>query len=223
MAQGKLAPVRKGNKDEGLWLLSFADLSCILIAFFVLLLSYSKIDTDKMKQVEDSTKPKEKKQEQSKTPVESLEAVSKKLEDKVKELKLNDKMKVLYDADGVTLELTENLLFPTGSATAKSAFLDSLQPVLKLVGSTSERYHLTLEGHTDDRPIASGPFHSNWELSAARGISLLHILKARGIREERMSVHSYAHTKPKTPYATLRGLTLEKARATNRRVVIRIT
>lgn len=213
--------IKKGSKDEGLWLLSFADLAMILISFFVLLLSYSKVDNEKMKKVEESAKPK-KSSERSATPVENLEAVSKKLEEKVKELKLDAKIKVLYDFDGVTLELSDQLMFGTGSATPQATLAKILDPVLALVSSTNERYSLTLEGHTDDRPVASGPFKSNWELSSSRSLALLKMLAARGIKEERMSIHAYAHTRPKVPIAKLRGAALEAARAANRRVVVRI-
>jgi chemotaxis protein MotB len=84
------------------------------------------------------------------------------------------------------------------------------------------KYRLVFEGHTDDVPVRGGPFQSNWDLSAARGISLLESFKKRGIEEDRMSVLAFAHTRPKVPFEGLKGKALQKARAANRRVVIRI-
>ena len=51
---------------------------------------------------------------------------------------------------------------------------------------------------------------------------MLNMFTARGIKEDHMSVHAYAHTRPKVPFAALKGAALEKARSANRRVVIRI-
>jgi chemotaxis protein MotB len=72
-----------------------------------------------------------------------------------------------------------------------------------------------LEGHTDSRPIHTERFHSNWELSSARGIAMLELLSTRfGIPHERLAVVGYADTMPKESNDT------EEGRATNRRVDI---
>ena len=80
---------------------------------------------------------------------------------------------------------------------------------------------IKVSGHTDDVPLArGGQYPSNWELAASRGVALLRSLEAMGVSESKMSVVSYAHTRPKIPYRNLSGSELRRARAANRRVVI---
>jgi chemotaxis protein MotB len=95
--------------------------------------------------------------------------------------------------------------------------------VMQVISRAAGRYHLVIEGHTDDRPIKRGSlFPSNWELSSARGIALLRQFEQKGVKDGFVSVESFAHTRPKVALAGLNGAELEQARAANRRVVIRI-
>jgi chemotaxis protein MotB len=72
---------------------------------------------------------------------------------------------------------------------------------------------LRLEGHTDSVPINNSRFHDNWELSAARSIAMLRILKERfGVQAARMSIVGYADTDAREPDTT------PEAKARNRRV-----
>lgn len=219
---------RGKKKEEGLWLLSFCDLSFILMSFFVLLLSWSKIDKSKIENVQEAMQSKDKKSLQVDNkgkPIrgtENLRDLSKELETIVTKLKMRDAVLIKYDADGLSVEFKDSLLFSSGSAEASSNFRGSVDGVMKVIANTPHRFHLVVEGHTDDVPLASGRFRDNWELSAARGFTLLDQLRSRGIAEDRMSVVAYAHTRPKIPYRGLNGERLNLARASNRRVVIRI-
>lgn len=206
--------------------MSFCDLSFILMSFFVLLLSWSKIDKSKIENVQEAMKNKKEIQVDSQgKPLrgqENLKDVSRDLEEVVNRLKMRDAVYIKYDADGLSVEFKDSLLFPSGSADPGQRFSGAIDGVMRVIASTPRRYRLTLEGHTDDVPVGTGRFHDNWELSAARGFTLLSQLRARGIAEERMSVVAYAHTRPKVVVAGLEGSRLAQARATNRRVVIRI-
>lgn len=206
--------------------MSFCDLSFILMSFFVLLLSWSKIDKSKIENVQQAMKKKEEVQVDSQgKPLrgqENLKDVSRDLEEVVTRLKMRDAVYIKYDADGLSVEFKDSLLFPSGSADPGQRFSGSIDGVMRVIANTPRRYKLTVEGHTDDVPIGVGRYHDNWELSAARGFTLLSQLRARGIAEERMSVVAYAHTRPKVPVNGLEGTRLARARATNRRVVIRI-
>ena len=87
--------------------------------------------------------------------------------------------------------------------------LDKLVPLLARGGHT-----ITVEGHTDNVPISTPQFPSNWELSAARASTVVRHLIARGIPADRLSAVGYADTRPLAANDT------EAGRAKNRRVSI---
>jgi chemotaxis protein MotB len=92
-----------------------------------------------------------------------------------------------------------------------------------VISGINSQYHLVIEGHTDDVPLHHGGLYaSNWELSAARGFSLMRWLQSLGVPETNMSVVAFAHTRPKVSLEGLTGEKLMKARALNRRVVVHI-
>jgi chemotaxis protein MotB len=115
--------------------------------------------------------------------------------------------------DGVVLRLKEKLLFDSGDAILTEAARERLDPVgriIRRIGASVE-----IQGHTDDRPIRSGRFPSNWELSTARAISVLRYLSASvGVDRHLLSAVGYAEFNPLTDNTT------EAGRAANRRVDI---
>jgi len=209
----------KVQKGEGLWLLSFADLCVILMSFFVLLLSFSTMDKKKYDHVRSGMKTM-----QSKKPdnTETLETMAKKINKVIVDKKLKQAVTVKYDVDGLAIEFKDAMLFDVGSATTNPKTEKVIGQVMQVIAGAPGNYQLVIEGHTDDVPTSGPKFQSNWELASARGISLLDTFKARGVVETRMSVLAYAHTRPKVPFKGLKGEALAKARAANRRVVIRI-
>jgi chemotaxis protein MotB len=207
----------KVDKGEGLWLLSFSDLCMILIAFFILMLSSATLDQKKMDQIQSAWGE----NEQKKTDLQILQSA---LEKEILRQKLQDKATVSFDMDGLSIEFANQLLFSAGSAEANPQFYDVVATIMELISHTPDRYHLIFEGHTDDLPTAAtGKYPSNWALSGARGITLLEAFEKRGVSPFRMSVTAFAHTRPKSPINKIQDPdALAQARASNRRVVIRI-
>ena len=76
-----------------------------------------------------------------------------------------------------------------------------------------------VEGHTDEVPIRTAEYRSNWELSAQRAINVLEALEAQGVDRRRMSARGHADTRP---LPGTEGAGLEEQRSANRRVVIRV-
>ena len=205
------------KKEDGLWLMSFSDMSMILISFFILQLSFSTMNQQKadiIREAIQSNKFAAKK--------DSLTAVSTRIENEIKRLQIDKNATVKLDPTGITVEFKDGLLFSTGSADSNPQFTAVISQVMKVIASAPNLYKLKIEGHTDDVPIKSIKYASNWELSAARGISLMRMFASRGVEEQRMSVQAFAHTQPKRPVVGLSGADLDQARAANRRVVIRI-
>jgi chemotaxis protein MotB len=110
------------------------------------------------------------------------------------------------------IEMKDRMLFPSGTARLSRDALDALRALsesLKRIPS-----HLQVEGHTDDIPISTAAFPSNWELSAARAASVVHFLARSGVEPWRMSAVGLGEHRPIAENDDARG------RAANRRVTI---
>lgn len=211
---------RKYKKKDALWMMSFSDLCLILMCLFALIISISTIDNQKFDNITGNLKAKDpavKKKEKN------LKYIQEVLEKEITNKKLKSVVEVKLDADGLAIEFKDKLLFRSGSAAPNPQYEQVVAQVLKIIAAAPEKYNIELEGHTDDLALSGrGRFKNNWELSSARGLALLSQLENKGVRENRMQIRSFAHTKPKIQYAKLSGPELEKARAANRRVVIRL-
>jgi chemotaxis protein MotB len=109
--------------------------------------------------------------------------------------------------------LTDKLLFTSGSATLQPAGLPLLAEIVQLL-NVDKTHPIIVEGHTDNVPISTPEFPSNWELSTARATSVVRFLIAHGIAASRLGAAGYAALDPVASNATAAG------RALNRRVDI---
>lgn len=119
--------------------------------------------------------------------------------------------------DGITLNVSQDVLFPTGSSTLDEGGLDVVERVSGKILETS--YRVEVEGHTDNVPI--GPalqrrYPSNWELAGARAASVVRILEDKGIGGSRLVAVSYGDNAPLAPNDSKEG------RQMNRRIEIRL-
>jgi chemotaxis protein MotB len=209
-------------KDEGLWLMSFCDLSLTLLACFALMLSYSTLDKKKFETVsEGMTGVDQPKATVEREQTNNLKTISKEMLAEIKKQKLD--ATVIYDANGVLVEFKDKLFFASGSAKMNTQYANLTDRLMKIVANSPSKYQLVLEGHTDDQPLgARSIYRSNWDLSSARALAMLNELSRRGVPDNRMSAVAYAHTRPKVPYDKKNGTQLDVARNANRRVAIRI-
>jgi chemotaxis protein MotB len=104
--------------------------------------------------------------------------------------------------------LTDSVLFPSGEAALAPQAAPLLARLAKLVGTIANP--VRVEGNTDDRPIATARFRSNWDLSAARATAVVVVLIADGVRATRLSVAGYADQRPVASNATARGRSLNR-------------
>jgi chemotaxis protein MotB len=182
---------------DATWLYSYADLMTQLLIFSILMLVVLGI------------KPPSK--EQPKKHDDLLETV-KQVEQFVKESGLDDSMAIDRAADRLVIRMKSAILFGEAQAAltpAAERVLSGLAPVLARAPSL-----LRVEGHTDDVPIRSSHFPSNWELSTARAISVIRYLEEHGIQRDRLSVAGYGEFHPLAPNDST------ERRALNRRVEI---
>ena len=164
-------------------MLTFADLSFILMCFFALLLSMSKPNVKRFENViqgMSQTKTISKGQQKD---AKNLQQVYESVKKEIKKKKLTKTASVKYDSDGVAIEFTDKLVFSPGSAQTSPYFKTVSRKVLDLIAKSSKDHRITIEGHTDDTPLGrSSRYKNNWELSSARGVSMLQLFKKKGYK-----------------------------------------
>ena len=155
---------RTKEDSDSDWLISYGDMMTLLLAFFVLLLAFSDINPVKM-QIVSNAMNKAIGGSQVKPRV-TLAEIQKDLDEIVQEEKLESQVAVNRDLHGVTLSLKGSSFFTSGS----TELLKHAIPFLsKIAGQINKvPYQIAIEGHTDNIPMSSSRFASNWELSAAR-------------------------------------------------------
>ncbi len=94
--------------------------------------------------------------------------------------------------------------------------------LLKRQNDEKKLFNVVVEGHTDGRPILSGVYPSNWELSSARAARVVRLFIEHGLNPEKTLAIGYADTRPRLPHRLPNGGWNEKALLSNRRVVVRI-
>ena len=123
-------------------------------------------------------------------------------------------VKVTQSNRGISVEINASVLFASGQAQLRPESGRALQQVAKVLAPTGQG--IQVEGYTDDVPISTALFPSNWELSAARASSVVRLFSENGVAEQRLSVIGYGPNRPATGNETPEG------RARNRRVTVMI-
>jgi chemotaxis protein MotB len=124
------------------------------------------------------------------------------------------KVRVIETSRGVTIEINDSILFAPGQAVLNPASARAMRAIAQVLSPTD--FPITIEGHTDNVPISTPQFPSNWELSAIRATTVLRLFADAGIAAERLTAIGYADTRPVEPNILAEG------RARNRRVTILI-
>jgi len=126
------------------------------------------------------------------------------------DLALGDDIEVIVNDGSISFRISSEILFGSGRAELEDAGLDVID---RLVPTLAARGHrIIVEGHTDNLPIQTERFPSNWELSASRASSVVRYLQLAGIESTRLSATGYADTRPLADNGD------EQGRASNRRV-----
>jgi len=122
-----------------------------------------------------------------------------------------------------TLEMDSAAFFDSGSAVLSDNGKTILADVArKIQADEFKDYQVTVEGHTDDAPIKTPLFPSNWELSTARASAVVHFFLESGISAQKLRAAGYADTFPKAPNRDANGNAIPGNQAQNRRVVIKL-
>jgi chemotaxis protein MotB len=195
------------HDNEERWLLTYSDLITLLLGLFVILYAMSKIDAGKyaefvsaMEGVFGSPRgvmsgspgvvP---------SPVQSIQAERQKIVDELRSALHLDKdnvpITISQNERGITVHIMEELLFPSGSADIKSSSLIALDSLAKVLQNLHN--DIRVEGHTDNVPINTAAFPSNWHLSVARAVNVgYYLIEHHGLNAERVSVVGFSEYHP---------------------------
>lgn len=203
-------------EDDNAWVFTYIDLLTLILVMFVVMLAYAKTDSESYRELSEAVSREMGRVVQPEAaPVSEEQALAEQLRRTILQRGLGDNVELLTQTGSIELRLKESILFATGRADLRSegrSLLDQLVPLLRQDG-----HAIAVEGHTDNVPIATAMFPSNWELSAARATTVVRHLIGSGVAAERLRAIGYADTRPLQDNATAAG------RAVNRRVSIVIT
>ncbi|QFU00078.1 Motility protein B [Halomonas sp. THAF5a] len=216
-----LAPTGQGEGDGDGWLTSYLDVLTLLITLFVLLLSMAgngQAGSDSP-HADPAISPAA--QAASLAVARGMAPGATGLRPRHEGLKPRFKglemegVSVAEGKGGITLRIDNNLLFASGQARLTRRGEGVLQGLVATLRDFDGR--ISVEGHTDNVPIATRRFPSNWELSTGRAISVLRHLVKSGLSESRLRAIGYADTQP------LESNDSREGRAANRRVELLLT
>ncbi len=143
-----------------------------------------------------------------------MKNVASEIMDALQPLVAQGKVRLLETSRGVTIEINDSVLFPAGQARIQSASVSAMLAIAQVLSGSD--FPITIEGHTDNIPISTPQFPSNWELSAMRATTVLRLFNEGGVGAERLTAIGYGETRPVETNTTVEG------RARNRRVSILI-
>jgi len=207
---------RRPNFDDSSssWLVTYSDAITLLLAFFVMILAVSDLNQGKVEALKEGLSEVITNQERP-TPFTDIKQG---LDEYIAANGLQDQLSVVLDTKGVRVEFANVALYDSGSADLKQDALPLLQEVSRVIKQTSHSSHMIeVEGHTDDLPIATDQFPSNWELSSARATNVVKYLLSEGLEKQRLKASGFADSRPKEKTD---HITTSQHRQANRRVVV---
>ena len=240
MARKKHAKPHEEEAGEA-WLLPYSDLMTLLLALFIALFAMSQTDASKMQALAQaftaafnmggpsffngmgpSTAPSAASMTNGADTADAaymkenqdLSEAQKKLEQYIKDNNLQDQVSTELTEEGLMVRLKEKALFSSGSAVLQGDAEKIVPVIAGVLASLPER--VTISGHTDNVPISTAQYPSNWELSSARAVSLMRgVMGAQpSLNPARFSALGYSEYRPIASNDT------EEGRAQNRRVEV---
>lgn len=224
------------------WIITFADMVTLLMVFFILLFAIGNVEQEKWRDIKESLREAlgadsieelgtrqgldVVKQVQTLVDEKTVYAVdevgamvNREMEDIISEVeefvfknKLSGEVRVSSDPRGAVITISDVVLFPPGSAEMTPQGRKTLRQVFDVLKQF--QYNVKIEGHTDNTPIHTLRYPSNWELSAFRASEVAHMMIDDGFPPERLSVEGFAEFRPKVPNTSAEN------RAINRRIEV---
>lgn len=200
------------------WLVSYADLMTLLFGFFVLMYSMSNVDQKKFAEAAQSASERFGGEYQDPT-----EAVNRAIAKEIKSIPgAAGEIEVKKGLLGIEVNFRGKVLFDSGQSALNPKGQELLGKLAAQIQKLGKEFSVRVEGHTDDVPISTPQFPSNWELSASRAIEVIKIFRAAGIEGKRLEAIGFADTRPIAENRSPAGEAKPDNMSLNRRVMIRI-
>ncbi len=226
------APEAQPHDNHERWIVSYADMLTLLFALFVVLYATSDANPHKLDKVRESIDRAFSvgvlQGSHGTSPIfegggivpginaikaSNMADISAQLHAFAEERGLIGKIQIREEPNAITISLADNLLFSSASADLKPGSQEVLLEVSRILAELPN--DLRVEGHTDNIPVNSPDYDTNWELSAARASTVLRFLiESGGLAPDRLELAGYADTHPIADNSTPEG------RALNRRADI---
>jgi len=216
---------RKDDSGAPRWMVTFADMMALLFALFVLLLSFAKVDNESFQRhagpmrdsfglgdkilrttSRDFPVPGEAGPGERASSAASEAIAAARRQDakrnfmfnfrRIMETELAHSIVLLIDqGDRIVIRFPDATAFQSGSDALTPDFLPTLDRIASVLKAT--KGGILVSGHTDDAPISTARFRSNWDLSAARAVSVVHhLVEKAGIPAARITAQGYADSRP---------------------------
>lgn len=227
------------HQNHERWLISYADFITLLFAFFVVMYAISSLNEGKYKVLTESLtgvfnqperslkpipigdeRPRTTDLEQADTaaeggPEDALRRIADSVREAFGDLIAADQFTVRGNEMWIEIELNSGLLFPSGDAIPRNEAFAIIERIAGILAPFENP--VKVEGFTDNVPIRSAAYPTNWELSAARAASIVRLMVASGIEPARLAAVGYGEYQP------IAANTTEEGRARNRRVVLLVS
>lgn len=210
-----MVTITKHGKEEdedisSFWLITYSDMVTLLLAFFLLMYSFSVMTQDRKDAlVEELRGVTDNKAQELKTKAE-LEEAARKIAEELKKAAAF----VESTETEVTVGLSSAVTFGSGDAVLSKEGDEALAKAARILKDLPNV--VRIEGHTDNVPMHGARYPSNWHLSAARAQSVVRLLMKEGVNPRRIEVVGYADVKPRETNDTPEG------KAANRRIEIKL-
>ena len=223
-------PKKKCECPDGapMWLTTFSDLMSLLLCFFVLIVSMSSVDPQDFNKASGALKGSLGILSEDPSTMELVHVVMpkisdvelgeistaiSKLQDFVETKDQQESIKVVITSKGVAIRILTPLLFDRGLAELKPQGMPYLANIFELTKGWNNKVRVA--GHTDDLPIETGMFNSNWELSYARAMNVINFgINYSNVPSDKFSAVGYGEYRPAFPNDS------EENRSQNRRIEI---
>ncbi len=213
------------------WMLTYSDMVTLMLTFFVLLVSFSNMDETKFGSAANSLKGAFGVMEKFPSAIQTRgismsdagEKFEKEVRDNIDQLKkaagkmgMEDQIQIKYTSSGLLIRMGDKVMFDVGKAELKP----SAYPLLDIIGEMvrDKAKEVLVSGHTDNVPINTPLYPSNWELSLARAMVVVrYMMNNANVAPEKLVPTGYAEYRPVAPNTT------DESRQFNRRVEFLVT
>jgi chemotaxis protein MotB len=206
----------EGGGEEN-WLISYADLMTLMFGFFVIISSLSTPNTEKVEKLKKQTA-----ESMGEKYVQPFNSLSNRIKNILNQQSLKSVVGVESASEGLILTAGSTTFFAPGSDELLPDAEKTLTDLGNILVEHASDFNLVIEGHTDDIPITTTKFPSNWELSVQRATKVVRLFESLGFAHSSLRPVGLSDTEPLVSILNLTPEELPAAREKNRRIVIKV-